>query len=225
MKTAQQHRQHLRFKSSSLNISLDQFSSSQSTNIYCIVRCLSCLWIYYWCHHRLVVATLEVVKVQVQVRLQVSDVKVKVNLYGKSFASHVTWGKYYNCVLCLLYLGPIILSKVSRITHRTTNLWSPDSQRKRHFYCHITIVTSNGQHEKPMVSPLTAEGLIAPMDNYTLLSAVPGVGSKYGAVTAPLCNTATNLWQTETEVGLPLHHVMTHLQNQKDRSVRGRRPR
>lgn len=90
MKTAQQHRQHLRFKSSSLNISLDQFSSSQSTNIYCIVRCLSCLWIYYWCHHRLVVATLEVVKVQVQVRLQVSDVKVKVNLYGKSFASHVT---------------------------------------------------------------------------------------------------------------------------------------
>lgn len=105
------------------------------------------------------------------------------------------------------------------------NLWSPDSQRKRHFYCHITIVTSNGQHEKPMVSPLTAEGLIAPMDNYTLLSAVPGVGSKYGAVTAPLCNTATNLWQTETEVGLPLHHVMTHLQNQKDRPVRGRRPR
>lgn len=52
------------------------------------------------------------------------------------------------------------------------------------------------------------------MDGYTLLCALSGVGGKDGAVTWPLWSACTNLRQAETEIGLPLHHVMTHLQKQ-----------
>lgn len=62
-----------------------------------------------------------------------------------------------------------------------------------------------------------------PVDGYALLSALLGVGSEDGAVTGFLWNTATNLRQTETEIGLPLHNVMTHLQNQRWRSMCGKK--
>lgn len=69
---------------------------------------------------------------------------------------------------------------------------------------------------------LTAEGLIAPVDDDALLSAVSGVGSEDGAVTRPLGNTSADLWQTETKIGLPLHHIMTRLQNHRGRCTWGR---
>ena len=64
---------------------------------------------------------------------------------------------------------------------------------------------------------LTAEGVIAPVDSYALLGTVSGVGSEDGAVTHLLWSTAANLQQTEAEIGLSLHHVMTGLKDQNER--------
>lgn len=72
---------------------------------------------------------------------------------------------------------------------------------------------------KPMASPLTAEGAVAPVDGDALLSAVSGVGSEDVAVTGPLRRAAANLRQTETEEGLPLHHVVTGLQRSDGRDA------
>lgn len=44
-----------------------------------------------------------------------------------------------------------------------------------------------------MASPLTAEGLIVPVDGSALLSAVSGVGGEDGAVTGPLGDAAADL--------------------------------
>lgn len=60
------------------------------------------------------------------------------------------------------------------------------------------------------------------MDGYTLLCTLSGVGGKDGAVTWPLWSAATNLRQAETEIRLPLHHVMTHLQKQNHGDVNKR---
>lgn len=65
-----------------------------------------------------------------------------------------------------------------------------------------------------MMSALTTEGLIAPLDSYALLSTVASVGSEDGAVTRSLRSTATNLQLAETEIWIPLHHIVARLQNQ-----------
>ena len=63
---------------------------------------------------------------------------------------------------------------------------------------------------------LTAEGVVAPVDSYTLLGTVSGIGGEDGAVTHPLWSTAANLRQTEADIGLPLHHVMTRLEGENE---------
>lgn len=66
---------------------------------------------------------------------------------------------------------------------------------------------------EPAASLLTAEGLVAPLDCNTLLSTVLSVGSEDGAVTGLFWSAATDLRQTQTEIGLPLYHIMAHLQD------------
>lgn len=66
-----------------------------------------------------------------------------------------------------------------------------------------------------MKPPLTAKGMITPVYSGAFLSTVLCIGSDDGAVTRPLRSTTTNLWQTETKVVFPLHHIVTPLQNQK----------
>lgn len=69
---------------------------------------------------------------------------------------------------------------------------------------------------------LTAEGLIAPVDEDALLSAVAGVGGEDVAVTRPLRSAAANLRETEAEIGFPLHHVMTGLRKIAEKEMQGK---
>lgn len=64
--------------------------------------------------------------------------------------------------------------------------------------------------------------MVAPLHGDALLSAVAGVGGEDGAVTGRLRSAAANLRQAEAEVGLPLHHVVTHLRHHRGREGGGR---